>query len=280
MLIYSRYYTCVKEYFMDNLSVGKLFKLVRELIGKTQPEVSASAKIAYQSLQQFEKGQASLSKETLKMMARALYINPDYIDDTSLYPFKSNGHLIKMFMPDGLIFDNLEPLYFLSKLNKQMRIITLIAPFPELKRFRNIGLPLIYAIALKDDHKNVFLFRRKNKKGIFNLSADYPSPIVKLTKISQENKSAISIAQKELSRNAFDKICDWNLLSLKDIKDLIDEEIKFTKLFEPTEAEIVQLELQRNIGVENLSSYELMLINEIRTKDIAIEKVSKMLKEK
>jgi len=265
---------------MDNLSVGKLFKLVRELIGKTQPEVSASAKIAYQSLQQFEKGQASLSKETLKMMARALYINPDYIDDTSLYPFKSNGRLIKMFMPDGLIFDNLEPLYFLSKLNKQMRIITLIAPFPELKRFRNIGLPLIYAIALKDDHKNVFLFRRKNKKGIFNLSADYPSPIVKLTKISQENKSAISIAQKELSRNAFDKICDWNLLSLKDIKDLIDEEIKFTKLFEPTEAEIVQLEYQRTMGIESLSRYELMLINEIRTKDIAIEKVSKMLEER
>jgi hypothetical protein len=51
-------------------------------------------------------------------------------------------------------------------------------------------------------------------------------------------------------------------------------------LFEPTESEIIQLELQRNIGVENLSSYELMLINEIRTKDIAIEKVSKMLKEK
>jgi hypothetical protein len=231
-------------------------------------------------LQQFEKGQVSLSKETLKMMAKALYINPEYIDDTSLYPFKSNGRLIKMFMPDGLIFDNLEPLYFLSKLNKQMRIITLIAPFPELKRFRNIGLPLIYAIALKDDHKNVFLFRRKNKKNIFNLSADYPSPIVKLTKISQEYKCVLSIAQKELSRDVFDKIRDWNLLSIEDIKGLIDEEINFTKLFEPTESEIFQLELQRNIEVENLSSYELMLINEIRTKDIAIEKVSKMLKEK
>jgi len=71
-----------------------------------------------------------------------------------------------------------------------------------------------------------------------------------------------------------------NLLSLKDIKDLIDEETTFTKLFEPTEAEIFQLELQRTMGIESLSRYELMLINEIRTKDIAIEKVSKMLKEK
>ena len=162
--------------FMDKLSVNKLFKLVRELTGKTQPEVSASAKITYQSLQQFEKGQASLSKETLKMMARALYINPEYIDDTSLYPFKSNGRLIKMFMPDGLIFDNLEPLYFLSKLNKQLRMITLIAPFPELKRFRNIGLPLIYAIALKDDHKNVFLFRRKKKKTYSTCQLIIPAP--------------------------------------------------------------------------------------------------------
>ena len=144
----------------------------------------------------------------------------------------------------------------------------------------NIGLPLIYAIILKDDHENVFLFRRKNKKNIFNLSADYPSPIVKLTKISQEYKCVLSIAQKELSRDVFDKIRDWNLLSIEDIKGLIDEEINFTKLFEPTESEIFQLELQRNIEVENLSSYELMLINEIRTKDIAIEKVSKMLKEK
>jgi len=94
-----------------------------------------------------------------------------------------------MFMPDGVVFDNLEPLYFLSKLNKQLRMITLIAPFPELKRFSNIGLPLIYAILLKDDHNNIFLFRRKKEKDIFNLSSDYPSPIVKLTKISQENKS-------------------------------------------------------------------------------------------
>ena len=265
---------------MNNLSVGKLFKLVRELTGKTQPEVSASAKITYQSLQQFEKAQASLSKETLKMMAKALYINPEYIDDTSLYPFKSNGRLIKMFMPDGLIFDNLEPLYLLSKLNKQLRMITLIAPFPELKRFSNIGLPLIYAILLKDDHNNVFLFRRKKEKDIFNLSADYPSPIVKLTKISQENKSVISFAQKELSRDVFDKIREWNSLSIADIKYLIDEETTFTKLFEPTEAEIFQLELQRTMGIESLSRYELMFINEIRTKDIAIEKVSKMLKEK
>ena len=93
-------------------------------------------------------------------------------------------------------------------------------------------------------------------------------------------KKILSIAQKELSRDVFDKIRDWNLLSIEDIKGLIDEEINFTKLFEPTESEIFQLELQRNIEVENLSSYELMLINEIRTKDIAIEKVSKMLKEK
>jgi hypothetical protein len=103
---------------------------------------------------------------------------------------------------------------------------------------------------------------------------------VKLTKISQENKSVISIAQKELSKDVFDKIREWNSLSIADIKYLIEEETNFTKLFEPTEAEIVQLELQRKIGVENLSSYELMLINEIRTKDIAIEKVSRMLKEK
>ena len=38
--------------------------------------------------------------------------------------------------------------------------------------------------------------------------------------------------------------------------------------------------IQRTMGIESLSCYELMLINEIRTKDIAIEKVSKMLEEK
>ena len=100
---------------MDKLAVNKLFKLVRELTGKTQPEVSAGAKITYQSLQQFEKGQASLSKETLKLMAKGLYINPAYIDDTVSYPFKSNGRLIKMFMPDGVVFDNAEEKKFQDK---------------------------------------------------------------------------------------------------------------------------------------------------------------------
>ena len=265
---------------MDRIPIGRLFKLVRELTGCTQPDISASANITYQSLQQFEKGQASLSKESLKMMAKALYINPEYIADGSVYPFKSDGRLIKMFMPDGLIFDNFKPLYSIFRLNKQLRMITLIAPFPELKKFTNIGLPLIYAIVLKDDHDNVFLFRRKKEKDIFNLSGDYPSPIVKLTKISQEYKCSLSIAQKELKRDVFEKIRDWTLLSIEDLKDLIDEEIKFMKLFEPTEAEVLQLELQRTMGIGCLSAYELMLIDEIRTKNIAIEKVSKILNQK
>jgi len=81
-----------------------------------------------------------------------------------------------MFMPDGLIFDNLEPLYLLSKLNKQLRMITLIAPFPELKRFSNIGLPLIYAILIKDDHNNIFLFRRKKKKTSLICQLIIPAP--------------------------------------------------------------------------------------------------------
>jgi len=42
---------------MDKLAVNKLFKLVRELTGKTQPEVSAGAKSLINQLQQFEKGQ-------------------------------------------------------------------------------------------------------------------------------------------------------------------------------------------------------------------------------
>ena len=112
------------------------------------------------------------------------------------------------------------------------------------------------------------------------MSGDYPSPIVKLTKISQEYKCSLSIAQKELKRDVFEKIRDWTLLSIEDLKDLIDEEIKFMKLFEPTEAEVLQLELQRTMGIGCLSAYELMLIDEIRTKNIAIEKVSKMLEEK
>lgn len=261
---------------MKNLTLNELFKFVRELTGQTQVDVSSAAGITHQSLLKFEKGQASLKKETLKGMAVALSINSEYIDGKSSYPFNNRTGLIKMFATEGGIFQSLlEPLYFVAEFNHRIDLIFLIAPNDiENKLFRKLGLLWIFALAFTDGHGNIFLLRGKKEKHLINLAVGIPSLIFKIL----ESNCLFAIAQHKADKYLFDKIRAWNDVSREDIEPLFHE-VNFNEVNkEISDDEGEQLKVQREKTMKPLSELDLVIIQSMRAEKLSHDEVLKFIK--
>lgn len=261
---------------MHNLALNELFKFVRESMGRTQVEVSSSAGIAQPSLQKYEKGQASLSKEALLKMGATICLDPEYISGRSQYPFKSGG-LIKMFAQQGGIFKSLlDPLYLVADFSSKIDLICLVAPAEMLSKiYRKIGLPWIFALAFRDDRDNIFLIRGKKEKDLINLAVSFPALIFYILK----SKCVFSIAQKEVTKRLFDRIRNWDAVSRKDIAALFTEEdMDFKEVNKDlTYDEARQLIAQRNILRNTLSELDLIVIKAMREERVGHEAVLKFI---
>jgi transcriptional regulator with XRE-family HTH domain len=268
---------------MKDLKINEFYKYARDLKGDSLASVASRAGISYQSLQKYEKGESTLSRETLRRIAAILSINMEYVEGRSNYPFSSENALIKMFVQEKLLFESFEPLYWIAGLNKRIKILTLIAPNSEgLKT--HIGLPLIYALSFADSYNNIFILRRKKERDIINWAGEFPNPIVKLTKISQVNNSILSIAQAELKVKTYEKIKNWNSLSRADIEpyfkkaNLIEEANSVEIDLSFTTEEKNQRDIQRSIGIEALSELDFMIIKAMRDNKVSHADILKYIK--
>jgi transcriptional regulator with XRE-family HTH domain len=261
---------------MHNLRLNELFKFVRESIGRTQVEVSSAAGITQPSLQKYEKGQASLSKEVLIKMAESICLDPEYISGKSQYPFKSNG-LIKMFAQEGGVSKSLlDPLYFVADFSSKIDLICLVAPADLLnKLYKRLGLPWIFALAFRNDRDSIFLLRGKKEKELVNLAVSFPALIFNILK----SKCVFSIAQKEVAKGLFDKIRKWDTVSRKDIGTLFTEkDIDFKEVNKDlTYNEARQLIAQRNILRDTLSELDLIVIKAMREERVSHEELLKFI---
>jgi DNA-binding XRE family transcriptional regulator len=260
-----------------NPTLSDLFKFVRESMGRTQGEVASAAEITQQSLHIFEKGQASLAKETLKKMAVPLSINPEYIDEKSPYPFANPAGLIKMFATEGSVSKSvLEPLYFVSGFDKRLDLIFLVSPDNiENKLFRKLGLLWIFSIAFRDGHDNIFLLR--GKKDLINLEVGFPPLVFKIL----ESKCLFSIAQHKADKGLFDKIKEkWSDVSRQDIEPLFHE-VNFEEVNkEWTDDEKIQLTSQRGLLMDTLSDLDLIIIKSMRDARVSHDEILKFIKSK
>jgi transcriptional regulator with XRE-family HTH domain len=249
---------------MKNTTINELFKIIRKFTGRTQVELTSTAGISYQSLQKFEKGQISISKDILKKMAEVIYISPDFIDGKSSYPFNRPTDLITMIAPEGGIFEPLlAPLYFVAEFNNRIDLIFLIAPKDiENKLFRKLGLLWIFALAFRDSHGNIFFLKGRKEKDLINLAVGIPSLIFKIL----ESNCLFSIAQLKTDKDLFEKIrTDWNDVSRGDIEPLFHE-VNFNEVNkELSDDEGEQLKIQREKAMKPLSELDLVIIQSMRT---------------
>lgn len=256
------------------MQIHDVVKKTRDALGKTQDDIAGVVKIKRQALQRFEKGRGGLPPDTLRKIADLIHLDPDYVAGTSLYPFRKSKNLIKMFIQEGLLLEGLEPLYWISEFNKKINLVALIASVPELKRYKNLGLPLVYALTFTDDIGNVFLLRRKKERDIINLAGDFPHPIVKLI----STNCILTFSQADIGRDLYAKIRDWDAVSRRDIEDVF-KKLDFVEVSPPgTFEEQKQLKLQRSMGIEPLSELDLLIIKAMRDERVPHESILKFLR--
>src|SRR5208283_5595718 len=149
----------------SKLELSALFSALRMSKGLTQGNVADVVGIKRSAIAQFETGRASLSNDTLRQIAPILNLNPEYVIHRDIYPFVSQpDEVIKLFLPENRLTGALD--YFLIYLlagavgNHELQFLSLS---PNIIAAR-IAWPFdrtVYALAVRDAHNNIFLFRRR-----------------------------------------------------------------------------------------------------------------------
>ncbi|MCX5815247.1 MAG: helix-turn-helix transcriptional regulator [Proteobacteria bacterium] len=208
-----------------------MLRFAREMQGKKQRAVAQAACITQQSVNAYEHGYASLSVDTLKKIAVTIGLNPEYLSDPTVNPFKSD-ELIKMELPERYINSGIdfEIFYFLATNNKRLRIIFLYSMSTKSKQLLRgtiFGNP-VWAIACQDTDGNIFLFKRK-KRLMGPVLGDQELRI-EIVKYRSANK-LILIEDKEIGDKLLTKISDWTITK-SDLEGIfsVDDDILLDEL--------------------------------------------------
>lgn len=153
------------------IRLPEFIRSAREAQGISQKELAQKINITPSAITQYEKGQASLSKETLLALAPLLNINPDFINTLNGNPFKqAKPHtVIKLFIP---VVDSGAVIHWpafdtIMDYNKRAIFAFLQAPETlerksmKIRRWLRKGLTA-YALLIKDGDGNVFVCKRKD----------------------------------------------------------------------------------------------------------------------
>jgi len=211
----------------------ELVRFAREGQGVRQAALARQLGLSQAALSQYENSQGTLSQNTLSKIASALKINPAYLSDASLNPFKSS-EIIRMYFPEhilaGMDYSTLEDIV---ELNSSLEVTFLIATSRSVKIDSMISRTIIgeftLGVLLQDQDKNLYLFRRKRKGaylvGVLNLQA-------RLREIADRDGKKITINTIRIPRALSRKIYDLSaarsdfedLLHKRDGKGILKEE--------------------------------------------------------
>ncbi|OPY67113.1 MAG: transcriptional repressor DicA [Syntrophorhabdaceae bacterium PtaU1.Bin034] len=133
---------------------------------------------------------------------------------------ESDG-LIKMKLPESIRGGiDFEIIYFIAEKNKALSIIFLVAPLFIHKKFlsKTVFENPVYAIALRDESNNTFLFRRKSNNPLFGERELQ----LKLNEISKKYKTEIVTSIEKVEEALTDKIKNWTV-AMEDIESLFEK---------------------------------------------------------
>jgi transcriptional regulator with XRE-family HTH domain len=253
------------------MEIHEIFRKAREFQGITQNDVLemiCPLELAAPSLSTFESGKSSISKIKLSRIAEVLNLNPKLVDEETINPFQSKN-VIKMFLKEGnLLKSNIEPLFFVARFNRHIRLISLVAP-PDVQRklYRMLGLRWVFALIFCDDVNNVYLLR--GKKDLVNIIVDLPYFVNKILSVSQESNCNFSMAQLQATEDLFKKIRE-DTLSRANVERLF-KDAKFeevhprrtdseSKEISLTDEEKKEINFQRSLGMRTPSELDLIVV--------------------
>lgn len=204
---------------MNIITPNRLLRFARKAQWIKQSDIARKAGIAQPSLSQFENGQATLSRETLLIIAPLLSINPGYIGGEITNPFESSG-LIKMFLDEALFADmDYSPIEIIAGLNTSLEVVFLVSASRYIASGRinskkSIG-QFTQVVLLRDQDGNMFLFRRK-RKGASRISEAYLRN--RLLEKANAEKYEITFQTKKIPLELSMRIEDW-IVERSEIED-------------------------------------------------------------
>ena len=260
--------------FNMKMKVNQLLKIIREATGKKQRYIAEQCGIRQQSLQRYETGRASLSKDTLLKIAHFLNINPEYISDQTKNPFNSSG-LIKMFFSEKFIDPVFLPTDMIVWVNSKLEFISLRTKIDIISRIKNVT-PFqapVYAVVIRDQDNNIFLLRRKSKTDFVIADGNLYDHMSYMLQARKEERKSMYFATQEIDKDLYEKIKDWSV-ERADVEPLFAK-CKFIFYLNPTQQELGQLREQRDLQIEPLTELELVITKKLREKNISTDEVLK-----
>lgn len=229
------------------LKLNDIFRIVRDAAGLKQTHVAAKVGISHVALSRFEKGQSTLSTETLCSIAPYYFLNEDFIKGDNVNAFKSNGKLIKLFISHrfGLVPD-FSLIQFVIESNPNSMVRFLIPQLSILKAVKYTALDNpVYAIAIKDSDNNIFLFRQKTES-ILKGAIVVAQLETAINDLKDRTGKSVDVSKKNIDKKLYQAIQEWDSLERKDVEHLFADDILV--LTDPEEIRIIK-ELRQKKGV-------------------------------
>lgn len=233
--------------------MGNLFQAARKIQKITQREIATRAGITPSALSQFETENGTLSISTQLKIAPLININPDFILNNSRNPFKSEK-LIKMYLP-GLTRPDFSMLYTLYETNSKIDFMAMHPDNPVNDKIfgQHIYGPAILAIAVKDQDRNMFLFRRTERHfddGAIVGMLDFQKDVKEKTR--KDSGKQGNFKTVKITKGLVNKIKDWTI-AREDIDSLFkDAENNLTLEHSKPEKYLLRAIRERGIKLEDM----------------------------
>ena len=248
-------------------NLHETFKTFRELQGLRQQDVleaiNPETTVPQSALSAFESGMPKIAREKLRLIAKAININPEIVDANSVYPFKSDA-LIKLYVTSAIQIPRLPKTnktihWFFNKIlwhNGKLTITFLLCADYD----TTIYSKPVYALIVKDNVENMYFIKR-NSAYLFNNPADIELLKGLLDHAEDEYKMKICMGEITLSDEMYDRIRNCN--RKEDIKQMMSG-VEYHRRISLREKEFSQLLYQRDLGMNSLSENEVLVIKQMR----------------
>lgn len=197
------------------MRIAELFRRAREAKGLKQSDIADQCGISRSALARFETGSLRLAEETLLLIAPLLDIDPEFLRGNAKIPFKSpTGSLIK-YVVDKYHVNSDVLLSRLLALSDVLEIYYLSPPLTIVDRIRhlNVAANPTYALLMKDEAGNVYLFRCKSPKDFLAWDDSISSWQNEQRKMAGKGGHFEPLI---ISKELFEKIRDWQDIDKED----------------------------------------------------------------
>jgi transcriptional regulator with XRE-family HTH domain len=221
------------------LKLNDIFRLVRDASVLKQTHIAEKVDISHVALSRFEKGQSTLSTETLCAIAPYYFLSEDFIRGEDVNPFRSGGKLIKFFISHRLgIIPDFSLVHFILESNPYSMIRFLIPQLSILKAVKYTALDNpVYAIAIKDSDNNIFLFRQKTES-ILKGAIAVDQLETAIGDIKDNTGKSVDVSRKNINKTLYQAIQKWDDLERKDVEQLFAHDLLV--LTDPEEIRVIK----------------------------------------